>query len=225
MFASIRNLCAAAAALAVCGGTAFADEASATETVLVMDPNAKVVFITTGGAEVRADWSEAARGNLRDHYADQLDGAGYRAVLFDVSSVADAEALEQLLLLYEVVAQSTPIDMPHKGGRNTNRELTLGDSVSLLRDAFGADRAVFVDSYSQIESSGVFMTQVLVGAATGYTPPSQNLRITTTNVVDLDDGALVDTAFVMLGDPRHHDESAGMVERMLRNLETLSGAD
>lgn len=225
MSASIKFICAAGAAFALCAGTALADEAGAPETLLVMEPNAKVVFITTGGAEVRADWSEAARGHLRDHYIGQLGESGHRVVAFDESAVTNADELAQLLLLYEVVAQSTSIDMPHKGGRDANRELTLGDSVALLRDAFGADRAVFVDSYSQIESSGVFLSQVLIGTATGYTPPSQNLRITTTNVVDLEDGRLVDTAFVMLGDPRHPVESAGMVERMLRNLESLTDAN
>ena len=181
------------------------------------------VFITTGGSEVRADWSEAARDNFRTHYVIQLGEAGHDVSVFEAGRVADAGALEQLLLLYDVVSQSTGIAMPHKGGANSNRELTLGDSVSLLREAFGAERAVFVDSYSQIESSGVFMSQVLIAGVTGYAPPSQNMRITTTNVVDLSTADLVDTAHVMLGDPRHETESAGMVGRMLRDLETLSG--
>ena len=225
MYLSSKAMYAGGAALALYAGAAFADEASAPETVLVMEPDAKVVFITTGGAQVRADWSEAARTYLHDHYVDQLEDGDHRVVGFDEGSVADVEALTQLLLLYEVVAQSTSIDMPHKGGRDTNRDLTLGQSVALLRDTFGANRAVFVDSYSQIESSGVFFTQVLVGAATGYTPPSQNMRLTTTNVVDLQTGEFLDTASVMLGDPRHPVESAGMVERMLDDLETLSSAE
>lgn len=225
MLTSLRFAAVGAAGLALSAGAAFADEAGDGSAVLVMEPNAEVVFITTGGAEVRADWSEAARENLRDHYLTQLGETGHRVTGFDESAVEDAYALQQLLALYEVVSQSTGLAMPHKGGHNSNRDLTLGDSVALLRESHDAERAVFIDSYSQIESSGVFLTQVMIGAATGYTPPSQNIRITTTNVVDLQTGDFLDTAFVMLGDPRHPEESADMVERMIGNLETFSGED
>ncbi len=47
-----------------------------TADILLMPPDARVMFITTGGAEMRADWSEAARENFRTHMVANLDAAG-----------------------------------------------------------------------------------------------------------------------------------------------------
>lgn len=183
---------------------------------LIMEPNAEIVFITTGGAEVRADWTEAAKVNLQAGFVNQVGEAGYSITEFE-EPVAMDDALQQLLFLYEVVSASAETRMPHKPeGRNEG--LTLGANASLLRDAYGADRAIFIDHYSQIESSGVFMTQVLVSAATGYTPPSQNFRATIGTVVDLETGALEERAIAALGDARDETESANIVSRVLRNL-------
>lgn len=191
---------------------------------LVMEPNAEVVFITTGGAEVRADWTAAAKSNLRGWFDTEIADLGYDTMLFDESAEQDAE-LEQLLLLYEVMSASIDLSMPHKGGgMGSNYDLTLGDSVSLLADAHDTDYAVFIDHYSQIESGGVFMTQVLVGAATGYTPPSQNIRLTAGTVVDLGSGDVVDRNIVFMGDPRDPDESNGIVRRIMNDLVLEAGA-
>jgi hypothetical protein len=185
---------------------------------LIMEPNAEVVFITTGGAEVRADWTAQAKENLFSHFDTQVGEQGFDTVAFD----ADAERndqLDQLLLLYEVVAQHAGDNMPHKGGVGSNMDLTLGSDAALLGDTYDSDYAVFIDHYSQIESGGVFMTQVMIGVATGYTPPSQNIRLTAGTVIDLQTGDLVDREWVVMGDPRDVDESANIVSRIMNNLD------
>lgn len=185
---------------------------------LIMEPNAEVVFITTGGAEVRADWTAQAKENLFSHFDTQVGEQGFDTVAFD----ADAERndqLDQLLLLYEVVAQHAGANMPHKGGVGSNMDLTLGSDAALLGDTYDSDYAVFIDHYSQIESGGVFMTQVMIGVATGYTPPSQNIRLTAGTVIDLQTGDLVDREWVVMGDPRDVDESANIVSRIMNNLD------
>lgn len=124
-----------------------------------------------------------------------------------------------MLLLYEVASLHIDDSMPHKGGGlRSNMDLTLGADASLLADEYGTDYAVFIDHYSQIESGGVFMTQVLATMATGYTPPSQNVRLTAGTVIDLSDGDLVDRRTVVLGDPRDLDESGHIVTRILNQL-------
>ncbi|RKQ96048.1 hypothetical protein [Maricaulis maris] len=184
---------------------------------LIMEPNAEIIFITTGGAEVRADWTEAATNNLRGHFSDQISSAGYTVTGFD-SDAQHADEIQQLLYLFELVSASADLNMPHKGGRGSNHDITLGETASLLREHYNADRAIFVDHYSQIESGGVFMTQVLVGTATGFTPPSQNVRATIGTIIDLETGDIVERAQATLGDARDEGESAGIVTRVLNNL-------
>ena len=184
---------------------------------LIMEPNAQVIFITTGGAELRADWTEAATDNLWSHMHDQVGTAGYEVVRFDTEAPQD-DSLQQLLLLYELVAASADTMMPHKGGFRANHDITIGSTASLLAEAYGADRAIFVDHYSQIESGGVFLTQVMIGTATGYTPPSQNIRATIGTVIDLESGDILERNLVTLGDPRDINESAGIISRILRDL-------
>lgn len=214
-----KLLTGAAMAALLTAAPAFAFNDDEAPDYLIMEPNAEVVFITTGGAEVRADWTAQAKENLFNHFSTQVGDQGFETVGFD----ADAERndqLDQLLLLYEVVAQHAGDAMPHKGGgMGSNTDLTLGSDAALLADSYDSDYAVFIDHYSQIESSGVFMTSVMIGVATGYTPPSQNIRLTAGTVVDLETGDLVDREWVVMGDPRDVDESANIVSRIMNNLD------
>jgi hypothetical protein len=187
--------------------------------LLLMPADAKVVFITTGGAEQRADWSQAAKQNFDSHLAANMDASGKSHVRFDPARHEADEDITQLLLLWDVVAASTGTPMPHKGKKfDSNQGLTLGSSASKLADAYGADKAVFVSHYSQIESGGVFLTQVMIGAATGYVPPSANVRATTTRLVDLKSGNILSTGSAFGGDARSVDESQGITTRMLKSI-------
>jgi hypothetical protein len=187
--------------------------------ILLMPPDAKVMFITPGGAEMRADWSEAARDNFRTHMITNLYAAGQSIVHFDPAHTEREPELSQLLLLWEVVSASTGTPMPHKGKKlDSNAKLTLGKSAQKLADAYGADKAAFVNHYSQIESGGVFLAQVMIGAATGYVPASANMRATTTRIVDLQTGDIISTSTVAGGDPRDVEESQGITSRMMKSI-------
>lgn len=194
--------------------------------VLLMPANAEIMFITTGGSELRADWSEAAQTNLTTHLETYVADQGLTMVSFD-EDAEKSEDLEQLLLLAEVVRNSAALNMPHKPkttgnsllSGNNRADLTLGDNVSLLKEAYGAEQVVFVDHYSQIESSGMFMAQVLIGAATGYVPVSQNFRGTVATVIDLDTGQITSRNFATMGDSRDVGESKGIVDRVMKKIE------
>ncbi len=196
--------------------TAYAEDQS---TVLLMEPDAKIRFITTGTNEIRADWSEKATENLQNSAQELLADDGKTVVKFD-ATVEQDEELEQLLLLYNAVAQSVGIVMPHKGKKPfSNKDLTLGPSVKILAEQYEADEALFIDHYSQIESGGVFMTQVMIGAATGYTPASQNLRITSGNLVDLETGRILETGNAAMGDARNPTEAKNIVKRLFKKMD------
>ena len=191
--------------------------------MLIMTPNATVMFLTTGGNEMRADWTESARTNLLNEFTAQERAAGHTIRLFD-DEVEQTEEEQQLLALYEVVSQMSTIHMPHKGkmgklatGSN-NAGLTLGPAASLLADRYNAKEALFIDHFSQIESGGVFMTKVMIGAATGYVPASANMRATSGRVVDLETGDIRQTSIAMMGDARSETESANIVSRVMKNL-------
>lgn len=186
---------------------------------LMMPITAEVRFITTGGMEVRADWTEAAKDNFETHMETKLDSAGKSHIDFDPAKHETDDEIQQLLLLWEVVAASTGTPMPHKGKTlDSNQNLTLGKTASKLADVYGADKAVFVNHYSQIESGGVFLTQVMIGAATGYVPPSANVRATTTRIVDLETGEILSTGSAFGGDARDPGESLGITTRMLKSI-------
>ncbi len=183
-----------------------------------MEPSAKVHFITTGGAELRADWSEAAKINFDTHFHSQLSDAGYSVIKFDPEQ-EKADTLEQLLLLYEVASSQTGLVMPHKGkGITANANLTLGKDAQILKEAHGTDDALFVTHYSQIESGGVFASQVAIAALTGYAPASQNVRLTDGRMVDLETGDFGKAFTAYGGDPRDETESFGITERILQKI-------
>lgn len=186
---------------------------------LLMPITAEIRFITTGGAEVRADWTEAAKDNFETHMGSKLESAGKSRIDFDPSKHETDDEIQQLLLLWEVVAASTGTPMPHKGKKlDSNQNLTLGKAASKLAEVYGADKAVFVNHYSQIESGGVFLTQVMIGAATGYVPPSANVRATTTRIVDLETGDILSTGSAFGGDARDPAESLGITTRMMKSI-------
>lgn len=215
------------------GQSAWANESEAAiepTDVLMMTPNAEVVFITTGGAEPRADWSQSANDNFSTHFATQLEAKGLSIAYFD-PELDGSDELEQVLALQEVVNDAMFVVPPHKveasravkkAGGDHQAELfeglTLGNEASLLKDIYGSEHALFVDHYSQIESGGVFLMQVAIGAATGYVPPSQNIRFSRGTVFDLETGDVVDTQTHFFGDPRDVGESSNIVTKIVSEL-------
>lgn len=192
-------------------------EASGAE-MLLMTPNAEVVFITTGGAESRADWSATATENFVSHFQNHLETFGLTVLNYNSEDEISPE-LEQLMLLEEVVNESLFLNIPHKPGKGLNNtDLTLGSTAAMLKEAYGTDKALFVNHYSQIESSGVFLLAVAVGTATGYTPPSQNLRFTRGTVFDLETGDMLSTQSHLFGDPRSVSESENITRNVMKGL-------
>lgn len=198
---------------------------SETASILIMEPDVEVTFVTTGGAEPRADWAEQAESNLLAALRQELAESGETVVLFDPNA-EQSEETQQALLLHQAVTSSLAahvvfVDIAAFAGalphQSTQREIyTLGDSVRHLAPGQDADYALFLTSRSQIESGGLFMTKVLIGAATGYVPASATFRGTSVSVVDLRTGEVVWLGAWNSGDPRNPDEAESIISQIFR---------
>lgn len=223
----------AALAFAVAGLSACATAAppigsdfrppSQSVSVLVMEPDVQVTFITTGGAERRADWSEQAKSNLMSALMSELAESGERAALYNAAEY-QTEAAQQALLLNQAVTDALAahvifMDISTFAGRLPHQQsqpetYTLGQSVRDFAPETEADYALFLTSRSQIESGGMFMTKVLIGAVTGYVPASANFRGTYVSLVDLRSGEVVWLRGHTMGDPRNAQEAASIMNEI-----------
>ncbi|HVK79890.1 MAG TPA: hypothetical protein VM915_04695 [Verrucomicrobiae bacterium] len=195
--------------------------------ILIMDPDVEVTFVTTGGADVRADWSQQAEANLVQALQTELSQTGERATIYDVNLHGSPDS-EQALLLNEAVTDALAAHvvfmdiatfagpLPHVTAES-RETYTLGESVRALAPGAEADYALFMTSRSQIESSGLFMAKVLIGAATGYVPATANFRGTYVSLVDLRTGEVVWLRGWNMGDPRNPDEAASIMNEIFTN--------
>jgi hypothetical protein len=106
--------------------------------------------------------------------------------------------------------------LPHVTAKN-RQAYTLGEAVRALAPGIEADYAVFLHSRAQIESGGLFMAKVLIGAATGYVPATANFRGTYISVVDLRTGDVVWLRGHNMGDPRNPQEAASILDQIFRD--------
>ncbi len=186
--------------------------------VLLMTPTAEVVFITTGGSEVRADWTAQAKENFTNHFQNHVEGAGLSVAHFNDEAELSPE-LQQLFLLEEVVNTTLFSVIPHKQKSGVHHsDLTLGSSAAKLKNVYRADKALFINHYSQIESGGVFLLSAAIVTATGFSPESQNIRFTRGTVFDLETGNLVSTNVHLFGDPRSETDSERITRSVMKGL-------
>ena len=187
--------------------------------ILLMTPNAEVVFITTGGSEVRADWTAQAKENFTNHFENHVEGAGLSVAHFNDEAEISPE-LEQLFLLEEVINTTLFSVIPHKQKSGVHHtDLTLGSSAAELKDVYKTDKALFINHYSQIESGGVFLLSAAIVTATGFAPESQNIRFTRGTVFDLETGKLVSTNVHLFGDPRSETDSERITSSVMKGLQ------
>ncbi|NBC34897.1 MAG: hypothetical protein GVY13_19675 [Alphaproteobacteria bacterium] len=88
--------------------------------------------------------------------------------------------------------------------------------MAALTGEDAADYALFLTSRAYIESSGLFLTKLMVSVATGgnYLPPSANFRGTMVSLVDLESGEIVWLGTTLQGDPREADQAGDIMERV-----------
>lgn len=187
--------------------------------IVYVEPIVEIIFQTTGGQEVRADWSEQAKTNFENNLTDEFERQNLTYARHDIGDETNEE-LQQLVLLFETAAQMREISMPHKGKGRSNEKLTLGPSAQLLQSKYGADQALFLQHASVIQSGGMFLTSVAIGAATGgsYVPIFVDIKASTTTLVDLETGDFVQYNRQFGGDARDEEANARITNNMLKDM-------
>ncbi|HEY8574319.1 hypothetical protein [Phenylobacterium sp.] len=156
---------AACALLAACGTTTSTRMAAPTaisapapnSKVLLMQPDVQLSLLTAAGLqEARADWSQQARTNITQAIESELRAKSRPSELLDpTQAMAGREG--QLIRLHEAVGQSIMafnygvINLPTKKG---TFDWTLGEGTNVVREARGADYALFVNGRGSYSSGG-----------------------------------------------------------------------
>lgn len=205
-FAALLLLCLACAPAAAYNQDRVAtDEAGnpvrIAGTVVLVEPDIELSLVTAGGLlEPRREWSDAARRLYPDAVGRLLEakGTATRPPL-DLPDDLPAESrLGQLVRLNEAVAMSIAVYTrtgSHLATKGRRLDWTLGDGVSELREATGADYALFTyvrDSYTSEGRAALRVLALLAGAAVGQVVDiggGQQVGVST--LVDLRTGQVV----------------------------------
>jgi hypothetical protein len=200
--------------------------------IVVFRPDVQVGSLKIGGLdEPNAEWTATARNNLQHALEAQAKKMDSSLVVLDELDGSHAEVLSQYRGLFEAVAASmfahvTVGDrLPTKlaevnGKRKVALDWTLGEGARQLKDATGADYAMFVfthDAYgdaSRKAAQALGMLGCIVGACVLV---SAGVHIGYSGLVDLETGNIVwfNTDLAMGGDPREVDGAEKRVSQLL----------
>jgi len=170
-------------------------------TVVLVEPDIELSLVTAGGLlEPRREWSDAARRLYPQAVGRLLEakGTATRPAL-DLPDDMPAESrLGQLVRLNEAVAMSIAVYTrpgSHLATKGRRLDWTLGEGVAELREATGADYALFTyvrDSYTSEGRAALRVLALLAGAAVGQVVDiggGQQVGVST--LVDLRSGQVV----------------------------------
>ncbi len=198
--------------------------------VVLVEPDIELTEVTAGGMqEPRREWSEAARRLFPEAMGRVLEQGGKdRKPDFEVrDDLPPGSRLGQVVRLNEAVAMSIAVytrqgsQLATKGRR---LDWTLGEGVKELRDATGADYALFTyvrDSYASEGRKAMRVLGLLAGAAVGTVVDiggGQQLGVAT--LVDLRTGQVVwfNLMANQTGDLRDPEGADRSVRQMLTGL-------
>jgi hypothetical protein len=163
--------------------------------VLLMPVDIELSALTAGGVrEVRADWTVAAKKLVTEALRRQLAQHDDKLLEYiEPLSPEEVQEHTQIIKLHGVVGQTImihsmfPATVPPT--KKDSFEWSLGEDVSSLREATGADYGLFVyirDSYATAGRKALIVTSALLGVSvTGGT------QVGFSTLVDLSDGSVV----------------------------------
>ncbi len=198
--------------------------------VVVVEPDIELTEVTAGGLqEPRREWSDAARRHFPAQVGRLLDDGGTaRRPDFDIpDDLAPDSRLGQVVRLNEAVATSIAVytrSGSYLATKDRRLDWTLGPGVETLREATGADYALFTyirDSYASSGRKAMRVLGFLAGAAMGgYVDIGGGQQIGVATLVDLRTGQVVwfNLMSNQSGDLRDPDGAAQTVDEMLSGL-------
>ena len=194
--------------------------------VLLIEPDIILFELTAGGLEEpRADWTEAAKANVRIKLDEILQRTDDKLIPHQLPD-KDSDRLhthEQILKLHEVVGQSVLIhkyipmyNLPTKEGCF---DWTLGECVNALKKDTGADYALFIYLRDSYASPGRVAVMVIAAAVFGVGIPG-GVQLGFASLVDLQSGQIVWFSHLAspAGDLRTPEAAEKAIQELLVNI-------
>ena len=187
--------------------------------VALMPTDIELFVISAGGVmEPKADWTEAASRHFKDALVRKQQALGLAAVEL---SAKQADEADEINSLHGAIARS--IAMHHFGGlklptKEGKLDWSMGDSVQPIRQATGADYALFSfvrDSYASAERKAMMVGLALLGIGIGL-----GVQTGYASLVDLNTGRVVwfNQLFRGSGDLRDAENAGETIEALLREF-------
>ncbi|MBS0212759.1 MAG: hypothetical protein JSR26_06185 [Proteobacteria bacterium] len=204
--------------------------------IVIVQPDIELSLLAAGGlSEPNKEWSDAAR-RLYPQAVHDLLAARHAQALPDYAAPDDldpASHLGQILRLNEAVALSIAQYSQGYGALATKKDpatgkplldWSLGPGVAVLRDATGADYALFTyirDSYASEGRKTLRVLGLIAGAAMGgFMDIGGGRQVGVATLVDLHTGKVVWFNLMQRqsGDLRDADGAKATVAQMLKEL-------
>jgi hypothetical protein len=193
--------------------------------VLLIEPDIILFELTAGGLEEpRANWTEAAKINVRKKLDEILQKRGDKLIPHQPPDKAQARmhAHDQIVKLHEVVGQSVLIhkyipiyNLPTKEGCF---DWGLGECVNCLKKDTGADYALFVylrDSYTSPGRAALMVAAAIFGVGI-----QGGMQLGFASLVDLQTGQIIwfNRLVRGVGDLRTPEAAEKAIQELLVNI-------
>jgi hypothetical protein len=187
--------------------------------VALMPTDIELFVISAGGVvEPKADWTEAASRYFKDALVRKQQALGLNAVEL---SAKQADETEEINALHGAIARSIALHhfgslgLPTKDGK---LDWSMGDSVQPIKQATGADYALFSfvrDSYASAERKAMMVGLALLGIGIGL-----GMQTGYASLVELKTGRVVwfNQLLRSSGDLRDAENADETIEALLREF-------
>ena len=199
-------------------------EAQQSVSVLLMPVDIELSVLTAGGvSEVRADWTAKAKELVSASLRRQLAQHDDKLLEYvEPSNPADVQEHTQIIKLHGLVGKTImvhsilPAAVPPT--KKDSFEWSLGEEVSCLREASGADYGLFVyirDSYATAGRKALMVTSALFGIGI-----SSGRQVGFSTLVDLRDGSVVwfNRILKQSGDLRTESAAHSTVKELIEDI-------
>ena len=207
--------------------------------IVVFRPDVHVGSMKVGGMdEPNAEWTEQARENIQQQLRAQAGYLNANLRFIDELEGENAELLTEYRALFETVSgavfqhvtmgdtlKTKQLEQSYEtGGRTKTRTIntldwTLGPGAARLKEATGADYAMFVFTHDAYGDAGRKVAQVLMAGLFGAYVPA-GVHIGYAGLVNLETGNVVwfNTDLAMGGDPRKEEGAEKRVRQLMKGF-------